>query len=277
MDDSIRRLMLEIIKEYGDVFVRDLILERVSLARNDMGASDREILDAWDDLFRVGVLSTGMNVFVQPPHERNHKNHDLYAREAESNPRARVSRLPWAHLTPLGRAVIAELSRDPVNREGYLAHLDTVLDSGSVAASYVREGVETFNHGCATATAVLVGGAAESMIFELREATASRLSTKGDEKTAKALRKPDTIKTAIDELTKVFDHHIRPRTALGERYEAYWRALAHRGRMLRNDAGHPTKLEPISRDEARTMLILFLTLAELVSQLRAFVENELYV
>ncbi len=273
--DTIRRMMLETIAEYGEVFVRELVLERVRLACNDQGMSDRAILDAWDELFRLGVISTGMNVYVVPEHERNHKNHDLYVRIIESHPQSRVGRLPWAHLTDHGKAVVAELSRDPVNSEGYVAHLATVLDPASVAASYVREGLSTFNHACPTATAVLVGAAAESMIIGLRDATATKLATVGYPKEAKALRDADKIKLVIDALAKVYDQKIPTRTPLRERYEASWSTLSHRGRMLRNDAGHPTKLDPVSRDDARTMLILFLTLAELVAELHTFVTNDL--
>ena len=75
------------------------------------------LLTVWGDLFRLGVLAWG---------------YDL------SNPSP-----PFMHLTEVGRRTLSNLSRDPYNPEGYLAAVRPLLAPGSVALSYLEEGVNT--------------------------------------------------------------------------------------------------------------------------------------
>ena len=73
------------------------------------------------------------------------------------------------HLTEVGRRTLSTLSRDPYNPEGYLAAVRPLLAPGSVALSYLEEGVNTFQAGCLKATAVMVGAAAESLVLDVRD------------------------------------------------------------------------------------------------------------
>ena len=60
----------------------------------------------------------------------------------------------------LGRRALAQHSRDPVNPDGYMAHLRSQGAVGPVGESYIGEALNTFNAACFKATAMMVGAAA---------------------------------------------------------------------------------------------------------------------
>jgi hypothetical protein len=143
-----------------------------------------------------------------------------------------------------------------------------------VANSYLAEGLECFVAGYFKAAAVLIGGAAESLILELRDAAVTRLNTlkRSEPKGLTDWR----VKTVLDALQGFLDSQkgALPRE-LREEYEAYWAAFAQQIRATRNDAGHPTTVDPVSEDGVHASFLVFPELARLTTALASWVNTGL--
>lgn len=252
MADDVRQTMLEVIENFshgGSHHVQSVVVVEQTVTR--LGKRhhedvEREALRCWHDLMRTGFLAWGFNL---------------------SNPNP-----PFAHVTPLGRKALENVSRDPSNPRGYLAALQGVLASGSVAESYVVEALATFNAGCFKAAAVLVGGAGEAIVLELRNDLVARLTS---------LSRPVPndlndwrIKRVLDALEK--ECATRTKTmpkGLGERFDAFWSSFTGHLRLARNDVGHPKTIEPVTVDVVHGSLLIFPELVKLVGELRAWVAS----
>lgn len=209
-------------------------------------AADQVLLTVWHDLFRSGILSWGCDL---------------------SNPGP-----PFFHVTDRGRAALKQLSRDPSNPAGYLAHLKAGGSLNPIAMSYIAEGLETYNAGCYRATAVMVGCASESVMLELRDLLIVQLTAKSLPVSKKL--EDWRIKTVLDQLAAEIDQRLKvmPRP-LQEEYSAYWPAFTGQIRMARNDAGHPTSIDPVTVDTVHASLLIFPQLAKLSLQLLAWVKT----
>lgn len=127
----------------------------LSAAEKRLGkGNDEAILTQWGELFRTGLLAWGRDLLNPNP--------------------------PFFHLTDSGRRALAHLTRDPSNPDGYMRHLASMANVNDVALSYLKEGLDCYVHGHYKAAAVMVGGAAESVILDLRDQTVAKF---------KALRK----------------------------------------------------------------------------------------
>lgn len=246
-----RAQLLDIVNELAEKYVVFGEEQFFALVAEKMHPTSREdheaVLDAWHDFYRQGILSWGMNL------------------TSTSN---RSS--AWAHLTSLGKKTVAERSRDPANPSGYLASIDALVPTGSVARSYIDESLKTYNAGCDKATAVLVGAAAESLTIELRDELVSRMQALG-----KAPPKGLTawqMKHVLDALEAELQKGGLPRN-LQEHFEAFWAGFASSLRMSRNDAGHPKSVDPVTRETVHSMLLMFPTHAKLTADLRAWVAS----
>jgi hypothetical protein len=62
---------------------------------------------------------------------------------------------------------------------------------------------------------------------------------------------------------------------LRESFEAYWAAFAQQIRTVRNDAGHPTSVDPVTPDTVHASLLIFPELARLASGLSHWVATDL--
>jgi len=111
------------------------------------------ILTQWGNLFRTGLLAWGLNL---------------------SNPDP-----PFFHLTDRGRQALENFTRDPSNPAGYLRHLASVATLDPITLSYLTEALECYVAGLFKAAAVMVGGAAESLILHLRDVTSQKLTSLG--------------------------------------------------------------------------------------------------
>ena len=145
---SIRQTLLNVCNEHVEVWLACLqagsVLQETAKRMGIQSFGDqRAFLSVWGDPFRLGVLAWGYNLSNTSP--------------------------PFMHLTEVGRRTLCNLSRDPYNPEGYLASIRPLLAAGSVAISYLEEGVHTFQAGCLKATAVMVGAAAESLVLDVRD------------------------------------------------------------------------------------------------------------
>jgi hypothetical protein len=223
------------------------ILQAVSM-RLGRGFDEEAILTQWGELFRTGLLAWGLNL---------------------SNPSA-----PFFHLTTRGRQALANVSRDPSNPSGYLRHLSSIATLDPVSNSYLTEGLDCYVAGLHKAAAVMVGASAESVILCLRDATVAKLTSLG-----KPLPKPMEdwrIKTVSDALRTFFEtQKSRFKRGLREPFEAYWSAFAQQIRASRNDAGHPSSVDPATADTVHASLLIFPELVRLANDLSIWVRDEL--
>jgi hypothetical protein len=216
--------------------------------RYDNPDLEQAILTEWGELFRTGILAWGLNLM---------------------NPDA-----PFFHLTARGRQALSVVTRDPSNPAGYMRHLDSLAKLSGITTSYLLEGLECYVAGLHKAAAVMVGAAAESIILELRESVVQKLTVLG--KPIPASLNDWRVKTVTDGLTKVFDGIDRKsQRELRERFEAYWTAFPHQIRTVRNDAGHPTNIDPVSPDAVHASLLVFPELAKLTMELGSWVNVHL--
>ncbi len=142
---------------------------------------EQAILTTWHDLFRTGYLAWGSNI---------------------DNPNP-----PFFHVTESGRRALASLSRDPGNPGGYLRHLATIATLDPITNSYLTEGLDCYVAGLYKAAAVMIGGATESIILELRNVTVQKLNTLG--KPILNNLNDWRIKTVSDALHSFFDAQVQ--------------------------------------------------------------------
>lgn len=220
----------------------------ISAARKIGPGNDEAILTQWGELFRTGLLAWGCNLMNPNP--------------------------PFFHLTERGRSALSQFTRDPSNPAGYLRHLASIANVGAVAKSYLQEGLDCYVNGLFKASAVMVGASAESLILQLRDETVQRLQALG--KPVPKAMEDWRIKTVSDALRTFFDSQKAqfPRE-LRDEFEATWSALAFQIRTVRNDAGHPVTVDPVTADTVHAALLVFPVLAHLVGGLTSWVNISL--
>jgi len=226
--------------------VLDAVAQHLGVRQNpDL---EQAILTQWHDLFRTGYFAWGLNL---------------------SNPNP-----PFFHITDHGRRTLERLSRDPGNPSGYLRHIASVAKLNPVASSYLGEGLNCFVAGFYKAAAVMIGGAAESIILELRDLVRQKLAAA---KIAEPKGLSDwRIKTTLDALYDLLDARKSsfPKE-LREGFEAYWLAFAQQVRATRNDAGHPSSVDPVTEDGVHASFLVFPELARLSTDLAIWISANL--
>lgn len=253
---DIRALMLQVIHDQQPKGPTGASLQQNSVlaeTKRRLGitcdlAKEEAILTTWHDLFRTGYLAWGLNI---------------------TNPNP-----PFFHLTESGRRTLASMSRDPGNPVGYLRHLTSIAKLNPIAYSYLIEGLECYVSGLYKAAAVMVGGATESIILELRDTTVQKLTSLG--KSIPKNMNDWKIKTVSDAIHNFLDgHKSQFGLELRDEFEAYWTAFAQQIRTVRNDAGHPTSVDSVTPDNVHASLLIFPELAKLAHKLRTWVTNDL--
>ena len=208
--------------------------------------TEQEILTQWHELMRTGYFAWGFNL---------------------NNPNP-----PFFHITDRGHRAVERLSRDPGNPVGYLRHLTEVAELSDISRSYLGEGLDCFVAGLYKAAAVMVGAASESQVLELRDITAQRLAQ---------INVPEPkglgdwrVKTVLDSLHHLLDSRkgAFPKE-LREEFEAYWLAFAQQIRTTRNDAGHPSSIDPVREESVHASFLVFPELARLSCNLSAWVRD----
>jgi hypothetical protein len=249
---SIREVLLEEIEAQKPKDRTGATLQQSSVldaaARRLVGYDHQAILTQWSELFRTGLIAWGLDLMNPNP--------------------------PFFHLTERGRHALLHLTRDPSNPAGYLRHLASIATVDPVAMSYLAEGLDCYVAGLFKAAAVMVGGAAESIILSLRDATTQRIA---------ALNKPAAkgmsdwrIKAVSDGLYAFFSgRKAQFDRTLRESFEAYWPAFVQQIRATRNDAGHPLSVDPATPDTVHASLLIFPELARLANRLSTWVVNDL--
>jgi hypothetical protein len=210
---------------------------------------EQAILTQWHELFRTGLLAWGYNLNNPDP--------------------------PFFHLTGTGRRALANATRDPSNPAGYLRHLAGRASLSPVAMSYLTEGLECYVAGLDKAAAVMVGVAAETIILELRDLVVERLNALSH---AKVPGLDDWRAAPLTRsLADVFGARIdrKAHRDLREQFEMYWSAFAGQIRTTRNDAGHPSSIDPVTADTVHASLLLFPELAALAAALKDWVSTDM--
>lgn len=252
--EKIRNTLLEVIVEYskkgpGYFQVKPILHEtvtRLGLRRSEDG--ELAIITLWHDLYRSGHISWGLNI----------DNPDL----------------PSVHLTERGRKALEHFSRDPVNPSGYLTYLKSTKGLNPIAESYITESLQTYNANCFKATAVMVGGAAESIVLAIRDSLVNRLNSLGKQVPADLL--DWKIKRVIDSISNIIDNQIRNiPEPLKSTYESYWQAFVQQIRATRNDVGHPHSIDPITPENVHAALLIFPELAKLGTELQKWITSSL--
>lgn len=251
---DIRGTLLTVISEQQPKGATDGSLQTGSVLRETgrrIGAAfnielEQALLTQLHDLFRTGYLAWGYNL---------------------SNPSP-----PFCHVTERGRQLLEKLSRNPANPVGYRAHLYSVAKVNYIARSYVEEGLECYVSILYKAAAVMIGGAAESMILELRDSLQKKLTSLGRNlpKDLDDWR----VKRVIDSMQGYFSSKKAILGAdLKEEFEAYWTAFSQQIRAVRNEAGHPSIVDPVTPDSVHASLLIFPELVKLQNKLVEWVRK----
>ncbi len=246
-----KQVLLQVVEEYskqGAGYLQsEPILQEVAKRLSIRQNTDLEqaLLTLWHDMFRQGQLSMGYNL----------DNPDL----------------PFCHITALGRQILSNISRDPANPDGYLAHLSS-LSLNSIAESYISEALLTYNTGCFKATAVMVGCAAESMSLEIRDKIVGMLQNSSRPVPGKL--NDWRIRTVLQAVQSEIDQQkSNMPKQLRESYEAYWPAFTQQIRAIRNDAGHPSSTDTVTPDSVHASLLIFPELAALSYELTNWITS----
>ena len=249
---KIRQVMLEVISEYSNRVdgsiqsggILDEVARRLDV-RNDI-IQEQAILTFWYDLFRSGHLSWGYNL-------------------PNPNP-------PFCHLTTQGRKALEHYSRDPFNPDGYLIHLNTLVELDAISQSYIEEALKTYNSDCLKATAVMVGAATENIVLQLRDTLVSRMKSLGH--TVPSGLNDWRIKRVLDSFEKELEKKKNDMpNQLSESFGVYWPAFAHQIRTVRNEAGHPINVDKVTQEAVHAALLIFPELAKLGSVIKEWIKQ----
>jgi hypothetical protein len=222
------------------------VLQKASLDLGLRGRPEleRALLTQFHELFRTGYLAWGFDL---------------------SNPDP-----PFFHLTEQGQRTLAQLSSDPGNPQGYLRRIDSIAPVNVISRSYLEEGLQCYVADHYKASAVMVGAAAESLVLELRDAVVNKL------KSLSQITPHDLddwrVARILAGLKAFFDaqSHSMPSTLKAE-YASYWTAFTQQIRAVRNEAGHPSSVDPITLDAVHASLLIFPELLKLAGALRTWV------
>ena len=249
--NRIRQVILDIVDKQS----RSSHLETASVLRQTLDTlglqgntkTQQALLTIWHDLFRTGHLAWGLD-FANP------------------NP-------PFCHVTEQGRRALQNLSRDPANPDGYLAHISQMGTLNEVAKSYLQEALKTYNSDCSKATAVMIGAAAESLILEIRDTLIQRMEQLGQ--TPSNDLKDWRLKKVLNGLERELNNQTPCMGSdLAETVQQYWPAFTGQIRRARNEAGHPISIEPVTHETVHASLLIFPEILGLASQLKAWILSD---
>lgn len=251
---SLRTALLQTVKNLSMTNSHDLetgviladVEKRLDLRNRNNLEEQQALLSFWHDLFRTGYLSWGYNI---------------------DNPNP-----PFCHLTERGRKWLEHFSRDPANRDGYLAYVRKQAKLNPISESYLEEALSTYNNECLKSSAVMVGAAAESLAIELRDTLEAKLNALGrkipsDLQDWRLKRVLDAIEREITAQKQKLPHK------LSEAFESYWSPFTHQIRLARNDAGHPKSIDAVTYETVHASLLIFPELAKLCADLRSWVSK----
>jgi hypothetical protein len=207
------------------------------------------VLVQWNDLFRTGYLGWG---------------HNLNSAEPGS----------FFHITDRGRHTLERLSRDPGNPRGYLAHVKSSAQLNAITDSYLAEALNCFIADLHKSAAVMIGAAAESLILELRDSAVSKLKSLSRQVPAKL--SDWKTRTIAEGLHDFFDARKSDFSKeLRDEFESYFLGFAHQIRTVRNDAGHPISVDPVTFEAVHASFLIFPELARLSTRLNSWINAQM--
>jgi len=248
---NLRQVLLEVIERHsqrGAGFQSKTVLQEVAEQLNIMDNLEMQqvLLTYWQDLFRTGHIAWGYNI-------------------DNINP-------PFCHLTEHGRKALENLSRDPLNPDGYLAYIRTNFTINQIAESYLNEAIRVYNADCYKASAVMIGAATESIILEIRDSIVTELNNSGQ--SVPSNLRDWRIKRVLDAIKNILNAQINNMpNSLRDSFSSYWSAFTQQIRAARNEAGHPSSIEPISLDTVHASLLIFPELCHLANDLNDWINN----
>jgi hypothetical protein len=247
--DDLRGSLLQVIAEVteGPSLQSRSVLQTTANKLGLRGDSiEQALLTQFHELFRTGYLAWGFNL---------------------SNPDP-----PFFHLTEQGRKTLAQLSSDPGNPDGYLRRVDAITSINPIARSYLDEALRCYVADLNKAAAVMVGGSAESLILELREDISNKLKAGGKSPSKDLI--DWRVSRVLNGLKLILDAQKLP-ADLKARYESFWPAFTQQIRAARNDAGHPSVVDPVTSETVHASLLIFPELLKLATDLRSWVAQSL--
>ena len=117
------------------------------------------------------------------------------------------------------------------------------------------------------------GAAAESIVLEIRETLVNRIQELG--RTPPRKLKDWRVKWVLSAIKQELESHKgdMPKK-LAEAFEAYWPAFTQQIRAARNEAGHPSNIEPVTADTVHASLLIFPELAKMALDLKSWILND---
>jgi len=116
----------------------------------------------------------------------------------------------------------------------------------------------------------MIGAAVERIVLDLRDALVECIQASGRSPSKKL--KDWKIKTVLDAIRRELeDHKSDMPKSLAEDFEAYWPAFTQQIRAVRNEAGHPSSIEPITLEAVHASLLIFPELAKLAFALKSWI------
>lgn len=252
---QLREMLLEVVAEHRPQRPEDGSLQmntvfvalRSRLGRPSVELQQR-VLSEWHDLMCLGYFAWGVDWDNPDP--------------------------PFFHVTDRGAHGLKDLARNPANPEGYLRYIASVATLNPVATTYLREGLACFTARLHKSAAVMLGAASESVILELRDAVTVKLQALGVPVPSKLMSWQ--MKVMLDALGAFFESKKSSfARELREEFEAYFQALPQPIRAARNDAGHPSSVDPVSDEAVHASYLLFPELVRLASALKTWVGRDM--
>lgn len=244
--DEIREALLKVIDEQKSgnlqtVSILRAAKERLNLPR-DVG-QEQLVLAEFHRLFTTGYLAWG---------------HDL----GNANP-------PFCHVTARGSSALERLSRDPGNPGGYKEYLKQNCSLPPVAEAYLSEALDCYVSGHYKAAAVMLGGASERLVLDVRDAFVQKIARDGESRRSqledwRVKKVLGGVKNYVDEKKAKLDPELR------EKFEAYWAAFTQQIRVVRNDAGHPNSIDPVTYESVHAGFLVFPNVAEMATSLKSW-------
>lgn len=254
---SIPQAILEVVSQRGSGQQVEKILESVCEKLGEArpnAALQKEILAHWQNMFTNGTLVWGVDLLNPNP--------------------------PWFHIADRGKKTLENIDRDPVNPNGYMAHLQKSASLSPIAQSYISEALNTYAANCYKATAVMIGVCVEEIAIELAKAICDRLAI---------LHRPPNskltdwrIKAILDEIESVLgvalDSEVKLKrqqtiVKLKEAFDYNWPSMTHMIRAARNNVGHPGSIDPVTWEDVHSSLLLFPHIARIAEQLTNWVSS----
>lgn len=255
---DIRALILDIIAaqnpnnlQQNPVFteLKRRLRPNTNIAYNPTEPEQQIILTEWGELFRTGYLSWGHNL---------------------DNPDS-----PFFHLTAAGGAALASRARDPINPDGYLNHVDGMADIDDVCRSYLQDALRCYVADVPRAASVMLGAAAERLVLNIRDKVVARIQRADPNAAVPAALTDWRVRTVmaaveryIDDNDDIMDHQLH------ESFDAHWASFGQQIRAVRNEAGHPQTIDPITRDTAHAGFLVFPELAAIADRLGEALDAE---